>query len=299
MEVARARARDAFADLAAVVDHLETVLPQALDRLGAEPEGCVEHSLLPTVAVRLPDGSRAVVKVRLPGELDVEARVMAAAPEAYARVLHWDASTGVLATERLAGTAAAAHPGLAEQVDLAATALPLAWRAPLVAGDDVGSKAQGLLGILAELGPAYGSAHPAALAVATDHARVLAAAERAEVVCHGDPHAGNLLRRGDGWAYVDPDGFLGERAYDLGVALRDASAELLAAEESRTGGAAQLLEGEVARAAEMTGVDADRVWHWAFVERVTTGLYLHWWGRTAEAEGYLGAADVLAAQARR
>ena len=44
---------------------------------------------------------------------------------------------------------------------------------------------------------------------------------------HGDPHPGNLLavrpRQGapKGWCFVDPDGFVADRAYDLGVALRD------------------------------------------------------------------------------
>jgi streptomycin 6-kinase len=57
------------------------------------------------------------------------------------------------------------------------------------------------------------------------------------VVCHGDPHAGNVLRRGDGWALIDPDGFVGERAYDLGVVMRDACREITDAEASQPGAA--------------------------------------------------------------
>ena len=53
------------------------------------------------------------------------------------------------------------------------------------------------------------------------------------VVVHGDPHPGNLLgcssdRPGGetGYCFVDPDGFVADRAYDLGVAIRDWTAQL-------------------------------------------------------------------------
>ena len=59
-------------------------------------------------------------------------------------------------------------------------------------------------------------------------------ADRDLVVVHGDPHPGNLLavrapRPGadTGYVFVDPDGFVADRAYDLGVALRDWSSTLL------------------------------------------------------------------------
>ena len=93
------------------------------------------------------------------------------------------------------------------------------------------------LQILADLGPRYGSDLGEAIGWATGYARELADTERPEVVCHGDPHAGNVLRRGSGWALIDPDGFVGERAYDLGVVLRDACDEFAAAEAAGAGAA--------------------------------------------------------------
>ena len=62
---------------------------------------------------------------------------------------------------------------------------------PLACGAPFQGKAAGLLAILADLGPRYGTQHKDALVVATSYAKELAASERAEVVCHGDPHAGN------------------------------------------------------------------------------------------------------------
>ena len=50
------------------------------------------------------------------------------------------------------------------------------------------------------------------------------------MLVHGDPHPGNLLRvrvprpgAETGWCFVDPEPFVADRAYDLGVAVRDFS----------------------------------------------------------------------------
>ena len=114
------------------------------------------------------------------------------------------------------------------------------------------------------------------------------------MVCHGDPHAGNVLRRGQGWALIDPDGFVGERAYDLGVVMRDACREIVAAEAVRTGAARPMLRDECRRLAVAADVDPERVWRWGFVERVTTGLYLRWYGHTRESAAFLDAAALIA-----
>ncbi|MCF6377162.1 phosphotransferase [Nocardioides KLBMP 9356] len=95
------------------------------------------------------------------------------------------------------------------QVVAVAPLLTQAWQVPRAVGGPAEHKADGLLRILGDLGNRYGSAHPAALARAAGLAAELARDETDEVVCHGDPHAGNVLARGDGWAFVDADGFGG------------------------------------------------------------------------------------------
>ena len=105
--------------------------------------------------------------------------------------------------------------------------------------------------------------------------RRAAEADRDLVVVHGDPHPGNLLavtrpRPGadTGYVFVDPDGFVADRAYDLGVVLRDWSSTLLGPDARR------VAEGYCAVLAAHTGVHAQRIWEWGFLERVSTGLYV-------------------------
>lgn len=249
----------------------------------------------PTLAVTREDGTAGVLKIAEPGRLDTAARVMGAADgHGYARVLAWDANRGALLTERLGHALWAEATTPAQRAELTLPLLQDAWRVSLECGSPFAGKASGLLAILADLGPRYGHQHPDVLAQATRYARELAASERPEVVCHGDPHAGNVLRSGQGWALIDPDGFVGERAYDLGVVLRDACGEIVAAEESESGSGVTLVREECRRLAELADADPQRVWRWAFVERVTTALYLRWHGYGDESATFLETAVILA-----
>ena len=90
---------------------------------------------------------------------------------------------------------------------------------------------------------------------------------------------------------VDPDGFRCEPEYDVGVVLRDFCRELLATGGKRR---AQDLNTRLCRqAAEATGTDVERVAQWAFVERVTTGLYLRWFDDPDTAQSFLDTAELL------
>lgn len=114
------------------------------------------------------------------------------------------------------------------------------------------------------------------------------------VVVHGDPHPGNALRAPtpragaeSGFVFVDPDGFLAEPAYDLGVVLRDWSPHLLA------GDAPALARGYCRLLATETGVDETAIWEWGFLERVSTGLYTMQFASPAFYRPFLEAAEQL------
>ena len=114
------------------------------------------------------------------------------------------------------------------------------------------------------------------------------------VVVHGDPHPGNALqvltpRAGaeSGFVFVDPDGFLADPAYDLGVALRDWSQQLLA------GDARALARQYCGQLSAETGVDETAIWEWGFLERVSTGLYVLEFGAADLSRPFLETAEML------
>jgi hypothetical protein len=77
--------------------------------------------------------------------------------------------------------------------------------------------------------------------------------------------------------FVDLDGLFCERAYDLGISMREWSEELLAGDPLRLGQArCRLLH-------DLTGVDQDAIWQWGFIELVSTGLLLWQLGFRADA----------------
>lgn len=85
--------------------------------------------------------------------------------------------------------------------------------------------------------------------------------ERASLV-HGDVHGWNALRRGAGWALVDPDGLLAEPEYDLGILMREDPEELMRGDPHARSRAL----------AVATGLDETAIWEWGVVELVSTGL---------------------------
>lgn len=124
-------------------------------------------------------------------------------------------------------------------------------------------------------------------AVAAARRRAAAHDPRRAVLCHGDVHQWNTLRAGDGWKLVDPDGLVAEPECDLGVILREDPEELLVRDPRAV----------VADVARRTGTDADAVWDWAFVERVSTGLVATGIDLQPVGRQLLAAADRLTAAA--
>jgi streptomycin 6-kinase len=72
----------------------------------------------------------------------------------------------------------------------------------------------------------------------------------------------NALRSPDGFKLVDPDGYLAEPEYDLGVLMREDPAELLAGDP----------RDRSRWLARRCGLDETAIWEWGVVSRVETGL---------------------------
>jgi streptomycin 6-kinase len=211
-------------------------------------------------------GEPAVLKISVPGVgFDREIRtLLAAGGRGYARVLAADPGRDAVLLEPLG--AALDRSGLSPeaQLDVLAGLLPLAWQVP-VEDEPPEDKAAGLVPLIEEhRQPGHDRVIAEALRCAERRSAAFAPDRCVRV--HGDAAAANVLERpGGGWAFVDPDGFVGDPDYDRGVAARDWCEELTRAANPRA-----LLESYCRR----LGGDPDSVWDWAFLERVSTGLYV-------------------------
>ncbi|PUA81612.1 aminoglycoside phosphotransferase family protein [Nocardioides currus] len=244
------------------------------------------------------DGEARVVKVGAPGHhLVAEVRVLRAAGGRGYVLLHaHDAERDAILVEAL-GRSLAQTPDPPERaIGLVADTLREAWTLPLDAVPPGEDKAVSLHALVRDLDERLGHpTDPAVLRTALDHAEALAGHDPGhDVVLHGDAHPGNTLPvlapRGGapvGHVFVDPDGFRGDPAYDAGVALRDWCSHL-------TGpGARARLEGWCDLAADHTGLDPARIWAWAFLERVSTGLYVMSFGAERVGRPFLASAEHL------
>jgi streptomycin 6-kinase len=87
------------------------------------------------------------------------------------------------------------------------------------------------------------------------------------VLVHGDAHGWNTLDAGDGtYKFVDVEGLWSEREHDLAVPMREYNEPFV------EGDAPVLVRDRADMLARRCGVDAQAVWEWGFIERVSTGL---------------------------
>ena len=262
------------------------------------PGGSASYVALAATA----DGQEAVVKVALAREgLDDQVRTIEAARgHGYVLLLAHDLDRHALLMERLGPSLD--HSGMPpeEQIEALVATLRLAWETPPSAGMTVrpgADKASQLHRLISDLWERLG--HPCPENIV---AQALAFAERRAaafdlgrcVVVHGDPHPGNALRvlnpragAESGFCFVDPDGFLCDRAYDLGVVLRDWSVHL------RGEGAREVAEGYCRLLARLSDVDEQSIWEWGYTERVSTGLYAMASGARVFGQGLLDSAGRL------
>jgi streptomycin 6-kinase len=231
---------------------------------------------------RTGQGQNVVLKVMVPDPAtanQIETLVRARG-RGYCRVVKWSAAEHAVLLEPLGAPLDRSGYPPERQIDILSRTLQCAWQVEPWAALEVPApqrKAEQLSNLITTLWadlnePCSEIVLHTALRFAERRAR---AGGTRRVVVHGDPHPGNALqaprtRAGaePGFRFVDPDGFLEDPAYDLGVVLRDWCGQLLA------GDARRIAEAYCGRLAERTGVEAQAIWEWGFIERVSSGLYL-------------------------
>jgi streptomycin 6-kinase len=249
------------------------------------------------------DGTLAVVKLAIPeglegqGEFAREVHTLRlGAGRGYVELLRADLDRRAMLQARLGRPLAALGRSVDAQIDAIASTLSTAWR-PLPAEERLrtGAEQAHWLGVFIpatwEFQGRPGA--PVTIELATRYARARRDAfdPRAAVLIHGDAHPANVLEdpnRSGAFKLIDPDGMRSEPAHDLAIPLRDWTDELLA------GDAVALGRAWCARLGFRAGVDPAAIWEWAFVERVSTGLFLLRLGDPA-GNGFLAVAGQWAA----
>lgn len=82
---------------------------------------------------------------------------------------------------------------------------------------------------------------------------------------HGDLHHFNVLRHGDAWVAIDPEGMVGDAAYECAAFLRNPVPGF-----AREPDLASLLERRIHCFAERLGDPPERIWGWALVRTAQT-----------------------------
>jgi streptomycin 6-kinase len=244
------------------------------------------------------DGEEVALKIPIAGieKANREFRTLQAADgRGYVRLLRHDPASGAMLLERLGRQLAELGLPTEKQIEIICSTLQQAWT-PLPSGLRLMSgaeKASGLASYIESVWPKLGRpcSHKAiAIALRFAKARADAFDPNTAVLAHGDPHAWNTLQdpRTQGFKFVDPDGLFIERAHDLSISMREWSAELLAGDPVALG------RQRCALLSRLTGVEAEAIWQWGFIERLVNGLLYKEIGPEENAAEFLAVVDAWA-----
>jgi len=204
-------------------------------------------------------------------ERSVEAHRLAAG-QGCAELLNADLSSCALLLEQLGPNLDELHYEVPRILETIATTLQTFWR-PIHASNILptgADKAQWLASYVTNTWSDLGkpcSQRVVDQAVRYCDSRADAFDPATAVLVHGDAHGWNTLAAGpDAFKFVDVEGLISEPAHDLSVAMREYNEPLLG------GDTARLTTERAETLASLCAVDAQAVWEWGFVERVSTGL---------------------------
>lgn len=243
------------------------------------------------------DGTEAVIKLAMPDGLEGNGRfarelwaIQLGQGGGYVDLLRSDAERRVMLQERLGSPLSEGGFSVDDQLAITADLLARSWQPAAEPAEswDEAKQADFLHDFIGRLWEETG--RPCSADV-IERAQSLARARRdgfeAEnaVVIHGDAHPVNVLQSGDGYKLIDPDAMLSSPAHDLGILLREWNDEVLADPP--------LVGKWCAQLAGRTGAPADDIWQWAFIERVSTGLFILSFGDPSGG-AFLQTAELLA-----
>ena len=216
------------------------------------------------------DGTDAVLKLVIPRTQQAARHeivaLQLAAGEGCVELLRDDEDRGALLLERLGPSLYELGLPIYQRLEILCSAAERVWRPAPGCGLPSGAeKGLWLVDFITETWedldrPCSESVIEHALSCA--QRRVAAHDDERAVLVHGDLHQWNALRSNNDFKLIDPDGLLAEAEYDLGVVMREDPEDLLFGDPFDR---AQWL-------ARRCGLNAEAIWEWGVVERVSTGL---------------------------
>jgi len=238
------------------------------------------------------DGAAAVLKLIVPRDTLAAAHEITslrlAGGYGCVKLLRADPERGALLLERLGPSLHDLGLPIAERHEILSDTAQRVWRPASESGLPTGAdKGAWLVEFIIRTWEQLDrpcSARAVADALASAERRIAAHDAERAVLVHGDVHQWNALQAPDGFKLVDPDGLLAEAEYDLGIIMREDPVELLHGDPY-----------ERARwLAHRTGLDANAIWEWGVIERVSTGLLCTQIGLQPVGREMLATADAVA-----
>lgn len=220
-------------------------------------------------------GRRCVLRIDMPGDSSFDNAVHAlelADGRGYVRLIASDAQRHACLLERLGAPLRVLNAPVDQQLDILCDSLNHAWLP--ISGANLPGCAESIAWFRDFIPkvwqtlnrPCPRSIIDRALEFLDERAAYDRPAEH--VLVHGDANSANLLQvpgQPGEFRFIDPDGLCYEKAYDLGVLMREWVDEYRSA-PVRAG------QERCAHLHHRTGVDPRAIWQWGYLQSVSTGL---------------------------
>jgi streptomycin 6-kinase len=252
------------------------------------------------VEARTSDGLDVILKIVMPGidPTRQELRMLRAANgTGYARLLRDDEVDNVMLIEKLGPQLHEFHFPEDRRIRIICATLREAWM-PNPTGQAFASGADRAIELSRTIEQHWSprdtrcSERAVELALSYAERRRRAFDPARSVLVHGDAHEWNTLRAPGGltgFRFIDPDGAVAERAFDLAIPMREWGSVLPA------GDLLQLGRHRCDLLSRSAGVEHQPIWEWSLIQCVSNGLLLHRIGLDDPASVEFAMADAWAA----
>lgn len=224
-------------------------------------------------------GEPYVLKIDMPENLGGEfsrglEALKIANGQGYSKLYAYDLKRKACLLERLGKPVNQMNYSVYKQLEIICSTLQKVWKIPVEGSEFPGGK-ESVAWFRAFLGETWEELnHPCPRSVIERAFSYLQSRENALnradfVFLHGDAHGGNILKElsGDGFKFIDPDGIFYEKAYDLGVLMREWTEEYERFPLEKGKERCRFLH-------RLTGVPEQGIWEWGYLQTVSTAFVL-------------------------